>query len=155
MTEAIDVVSHSAEQTRDIGACFGRLAQAGDLFLLLGELGTGKTCLTQGITRALGVGDYAISPSFVLVREYHGRLPLYHVDFYRLDRIDEIVDLGLDDYLYGNGVCVVEWAERGLAALPSEHLLVRLDHLSANGRRLRFEPRGERYVEMLRQARIW
>src|SRR4030042_497194 len=103
-TRHLDLISHSPEQTQKIGARIGGLALIGDIFLLVGTLGTGKTCLTQGIAWGLNIEDYALSPSFVVVREMHGRLPLYHIDLYRLDHIEEIVELGLDDYLYGNGV---------------------------------------------------
>jgi tRNA threonylcarbamoyladenosine biosynthesis protein TsaE len=85
------------------------------------------------------------------MRELHGRLPLYHIDFYRLDNIAEISDLGLDDYLYGRGVCVIEWAEKGLAVLPDDHLLVRIAYMSENERSLEMEPRGRRYVSLLEQ----
>lgn len=142
-------ISHSPEQTRRLGSRLGELAQAGDVFLLIGNLGSGKTCLTQGIAWGLGVKEYAFSPSFVLVREYHGRLTLYHIDFYRLDRIEEIVDLGLDEYLYGNGVCVIEWAEKGMAALPQENLTIELSYISETERSIVLEPRGARYHQIL------
>ncbi|OGN90046.1 MAG: tRNA (adenosine(37)-N6)-threonylcarbamoyltransferase complex ATPase subunit type 1 TsaE, partial [Chloroflexi bacterium RBG_13_46_9] len=90
-------------------------------YLLVGQLGAGKTCLTQGIAWGLGIEEYTLSPSFVIMRELHGSLPLYHMDFYRLDNINEIADLGLDDYLYGRGVCVIEWAEKGMDILPDDH----------------------------------
>ncbi|MEJ2047101.1 MAG: tRNA (adenosine(37)-N6)-threonylcarbamoyltransferase complex ATPase subunit type 1 TsaE [Dehalococcoidia bacterium] len=109
----LDLVSHSPEETQRIGVCLGRLARAGDVFLLVGKLGAGKTCLTQGIAWGLNIKDYALSPSFVIMRELYGRLPLYHIDLFRLDAQAEIEDLGLDDYLYGSGVCVVEWRRRG------------------------------------------
>ena len=146
--EAI-LISKSPEDTQLLGKRLGGLAQAGDVFLLVGGLGTGKTCLTQGIAWGLDIEGYASSPSFVIVKEYHGRLPLYHIDFYRLDKIEEIHDLGLDDYLYGGGVCVVEWAEKGLSALPHEHLLIRLEYLSEKERRLTFQPEGERYLKLV------
>jgi len=142
--------SHSPEQTRRLGKRLGELSQAGDVFLLTGNLGSGKTCLTQGIARGLGVKEYAFSPSFVIVREYHGRLPLYHIDFYRLDRIEEIADLGLDEYLHGQGVCVVEWADKGIALMPKEHLLINLSYISDTERALSLEPRGHRYTELLK-----
>lgn len=145
----LDLISHSPEDTRRLGASIGELALPGDIFLLVGDLGTGKTCLTQGIAWGLGIKEYALSPSFIIVRELYGRLPLYHMDLYRLNHIEEIAGLGLDEYFYGNGVCVVEWAEKGLSELPSEHLLIQLSYLSDTGRSLQFKPSGQRYVEML------
>ena len=88
-----------------------------------------------------------------MVRELYGRLPLYHVDLYRLDHLEEIVELGLDDYLYGNGVCVVEWAEKGLGIFPAEHLLIQISYLSDTERRFRLKPSGQRYRDMLNQLK--
>ncbi len=117
----LKLISHSPEQTQELGRHIGELALAGDVFLLAGELGAGKTCLTQGIAWGLGINEYTLSPTFVIMRELYGRLPLYHIDLYRLDRIEESLDLGLDDYLYGRGVCVIEWAEnRRLEVISSE-----------------------------------
>ena len=116
-------------------------------------MGAGKTCLTQGIAWGLDIKEYALSPTFVIVRELHGRLPLYHIDLYRLDNIEEIEDLGLDDYLYGKGACVVEWAEKALSLLPSEHLLIQIDFLSDTERSLQFKPSGKRYQELLAQLK--
>lgn len=147
--DSLEMSSHSAEQTRKIGAKLGELAAFGDVILLEGELGVGKTCLTQGIARGLGIDDYVISPTFVLLREYQGRLHLYHIDFYRLESIEEVVQLGLDDYLYSSGVCVVEWAEKGLDILPEEHLYIEMQHRTSTERKLNFTPKGARYVEML------
>jgi len=141
--------SHSPEQTQQLGRRLGELTHAGDVFLLTGELGSGKTCLTQGIAWGLGVKEYAFSPSFVLIREYNGRLPLYHVDFYRLDRLQEIADLGLDEYLYGKGVCVVEWAEKGMELMPEKRLLINLGYVSDDERSINFEPKGQRYNRLL------
>jgi len=145
----LELTSNSPEETLDFGARLGRLARPGDVLLLVGKLGAGKTCLTQGIARGLGIREYASSPSFVLVRELYGRLPLYHMDFYRLDNLEEIADLGLNDYLYGQGVSVVEWAEKGLSLLPAEHLLIEVSNISENKRRLKLKARGKRYRELL------
>ncbi len=150
---SIELISRSAEETQRLGARLGELAAPGDIYLLVGDLGTGKTCLTQGIARGLRIDDYVASPSFVLVRELKGRLPLYHMDLYRLDDINEIAGLGLDDYLYGEGVCVIEWAEKGVSVLPAEHLLVRLEYLDDAGRRIRLEPHGRRYEELVRNIK--
>ncbi len=149
----LDLVSHSPEETQRIGVCLGRLAQAGDVFLLVGELGAGKTCLTQGIAWGLDIKDYALSPSFVIMRELYGRLPLYHIDLFRLERLAEIEDLGLDEYLYGSGVCVVEWAEKGLELLPPEHLLIELDFRDDTQRGCHLKPSGQRYQELLASLR--
>ena len=149
----MNFVSESPEQTQELGMRLGRLAKLGDLFLLVGGLGSGKTCLTQGIAWGLGIEGYATSPSFVVINQYQGRLPFYHIDLYRLDRM-EVIELGLEDYLYGRGVCVVEWAEKGLEVLPKEHLLVEMGFLSDTSRNLVLKPSGERYVGMLSQLDI-
>ena len=144
-------ITHSAEQTQKVGISIGKLAEPGDIFMLIGDLGAGKTCLTQGIAYGLDIQEYTLSPSFVIMRELHGRLPMYHMDFYRLENIAEISDLGLDDYLFGKGVCVIEWANRGLTVLPEDHLLIGIDYLSENERSFVIEPRGERYIRMVKQ----
>jgi tRNA threonylcarbamoyladenosine biosynthesis protein TsaE len=143
------LVSHNPEQTQRLGMGLGKLAQTGDVYLLTGSLGSGKTCLTQGIAWGLGVKEYAFSPSFVIVREYHGRLPLYHIDLYRLDRIEEIVDLMLEEYFYGDGVCVVEWSEKGMDVMPLENLLIKLNYISTTDRSLDLETNGEPYAQLL------
>ena len=149
----LELISHNPEQTQKFGVFIGELALAGDIFLLVGSLGTGKTCLTQGIAWGLNIKEYALSPSFVIVRELYGRLPLYHIDLYRLDHIEEIAELGLDDYLYGNGVCVVEWAEKGLDILPTEHLLIQISYLSDTERSFQLNPSGQRYLELAAQLK--
>ncbi|MFC1965549.1 tRNA (adenosine(37)-N6)-threonylcarbamoyltransferase complex ATPase subunit type 1 TsaE [Chloroflexota bacterium] len=149
----LDLISRSPEQTQSLGTRIGQLAQPGDVFLLVGELGAGKTCLTQGVAWGLGIEEYALSPSFVIMRELYGRLPLYHVDLYRLDRIEESMDLGLDDYLYGSGVCVVEWAEKALSILPVEHLMIEISYLSDTERSFKMKPSGQRYSKMVEQLR--
>src|SRR3990172_8122506 len=146
----LELTSNSVEETRRMGAKLGELASPGDIFLLEGGLGSGKTALTQGIARGVGATEDVTSPTFVLMHEYRtGRLPIYHIDLYRLDRLDEIWDLGLDDYLFGNGLCVVEWAEKGKAIFPYEHLLIRLRIQGETRRQLRLEASGRRYIELL------
>ena len=149
----LKLISHSPEQTQRLGVSIGELALPGDIFLLVGSLGTGKTCLTQGIAWGLNIKEYTLSPSFVIMRELYGRLPLYHIDLYRLDHIEEIEDLGLDDYLYGNGVCVVEWAEKGLSVLPPEHLMIQISYLADTERSFQLKPSGKRYREILGQLK--
>jgi len=149
----LELVSHSPEETQQLGRRIGRLVRPGDVFLLVGDLGSGKTCLTQGIAWGLGIEEYTMSPSFVIMRELYGRLPLYHIDLYRLDRIEESLDLGLDDYLYGRGVCVVEWAEKALSILPSEHLMINISSLGDTGRRFKLKPSGQRHRQIVAQIK--
>jgi tRNA threonylcarbamoyladenosine biosynthesis protein TsaE len=146
---AFELITHSPEETQELGSKLGKLAQTGDIYLLAGNLGTGKTTLTQGIAWGLGVAEYAFSPSYVLIREYHGRLPLYHMDLYRLENIEEIVDMALDDYLDGQGICVIEWADKGLAVLPHNHLLIKMNYISLADRGITIEAEGERYQQLL------
>ncbi len=131
-------------ETQKIGRIIGWLAEPGDIVLLAGALGAGKTCLTQGIAAGLGIDENPVSPTFVLMRQYRGRLPLYHVDLYRLE-FAEIADLGLDEYLNGDGVCAVEWAEKAMAMMPFEHLRIELEYLEGQNRRVTLLPCGARY----------
>jgi tRNA threonylcarbamoyladenosine biosynthesis protein TsaE len=145
----LSLSSDSPAATRRIGARLGRHLRPGDIILLLGELGTGKTCFTQGVGRGLGVTDQVKSSSFVLVNEYGGRLKLYHADLYRLEDPREVMDLALEESA-ADGVLAVEWPERAWDELPPEHLLVRLDWEDERRRRLTFEARGQRYEELVR-----
>lgn len=148
-----ELISRSPEETQRLGIRIGKSASPGDIYLLVGGLGAGKTCLVQGIAWGLGIQEYAASPSFVVVRELHGRLPLYHIDLYRLDNLAEIMELGLDDYLYGNGVCAIEWAEKGQPTLPDEHLLIQISYLSETERRLKLIPSVGRYSDIVRRLK--
>jgi tRNA threonylcarbamoyladenosine biosynthesis protein TsaE len=149
MPNTFEFISHSPEETQQFGRNLGEAARPGDVYLLSGRLGAGKTCLTQGIAWGLGLKEYAASPTFVLMREMHGRLNLYHIDLYRLDHIEEIADLGLDDYFYGKGVCVVEWAEKGLSVLPDENMQIRINYLGDTERKFIISSNGKRYEELL------
>ena len=142
-------MSRSPRQTQKIGERLGQAAEPGDVYLLTGELGSGKTCLAQGIARGLGVKEYTSSPSFVLMKEYRGRLVMYHMDLYRLDREQEMLDLGLESYFSGDGLSVVEWAEKLGRLTPKEHLLVTISYHGDEDRVLQFKARGKRYVERL------
>jgi len=150
----MEIISGSPEQTQKIGKKLGQIAKPGDVILLTGDLGAGKTCLTQGIAWGLDIDEFAASPSFTIMREHYGRLPLYHVDFYRLDSIDDIYDLGIDDYLFGNGLCVIEWAEKGMELMPEERLLIEIEYVAENERKLDLKASGVRYTEMLNDLKV-
>ncbi len=147
----LTIHSASENETTSFGGLIGKLSAPGDVFLFYGELGSGKTCLIRGIAAGLEVAEHAFSPSFVLIREYRGRLPLYHMDFYRLVSTAEVMDLGVEDYFYGDGVCTVEWADRAEGFLPPQHLRIELtyDTRRANVREIRISASGLRYETLL------
>ena len=120
--------THSPEETQEIGVKIGRQLNPGDVVALIGDLGVGKTCLTQGIARGAGVyQDQTVnSPSYILINEYEGKIPVYHIDLYRLERVEDIVDLGLEEYLEGDGICVIEWADRMDELLPENYIQVKI-----------------------------
>jgi tRNA threonylcarbamoyladenosine biosynthesis protein TsaE len=131
------------EQTATAGEALGRTLGPGDVVALYGELGTGKTCFVQGLVRGLGVTTQATSPTFVLVNEYRGRLPVHHVDAYRTGGLAELMDLGLLDLIGGDGVTLLEWADRAEPLLPSRAVRVRIEGLGDEPRAVTIEdPRG-------------
>ncbi|HSW57349.1 MAG TPA: tRNA (adenosine(37)-N6)-threonylcarbamoyltransferase complex ATPase subunit type 1 TsaE [Dehalococcoidales bacterium] len=143
--------TNSADETRSLGKWLGRLARPGDIFLLTGNLGAGKTTLTQGIVWGLDSEEYALSPTFVLMREIQGRLPLYHIDLYRLENKQEISDLCLDEQIFGQGLSVIEWGEKGLGVLPPEHLRVNIEYTGDSCRKFLLQA-GSRHYQKLLQA---
>jgi len=135
-----------AAQTQRFAACLADQLQPGDLLALEGDLGAGKTTFTQGLGRGLGVRQVVNSPTFTIIKEYQGRLPLYHMDVYRVG--DDVDSLGLDDYFFGEGVCVVEWASLIEDVLPNERLTVYLRTEGAEERTIELVPLGARYVNL-------
>jgi tRNA threonylcarbamoyladenosine biosynthesis protein TsaE len=179
-TYTLDIISYSSAQTQRLGTRLGELLHGGELILLNGQLGSGKTTFTQGLAKGLHITDVISSPTFTLLKEYRsqGQLAsdetdtaeivamrsgytqseahsLYHFDLYRLDDPDEIIDLGFEDYFYnpnpGSGVCVVEWADKADALWPTERLSICLNALDEARRGLLFVATGARYCELLRQ----
>lgn len=146
MTATIDIVTRTPDETRTVGAGLAELLVPGDVISLTGDLGAGKTTFVQGAARGLGVGEPVVSPTFVLVREYRGEVPVYHLDVYRLDRLQEVIDLGFEDLLDPSGVIFVEWGDAIDALLPDEHLRVELRTDDGDARRLSFSGRGVRWA---------
>jgi tRNA threonylcarbamoyladenosine biosynthesis protein TsaE len=144
---SMTLTTHTPEQTQALGEALGHRARAGDVFALYGDLGAGKTCLTQGLARGLGVTSDVLSPTFVLVREHVGRLLLWHIDTYRLGSVAEAEDSGLTDYLPGDGVTVVEWAEKIEELLPGERWDICLSFID-EGRRIVIHGPAERIEEL-------
>ncbi len=148
------VVSHSVEETRRLGEVLGRELEGGDVVALRGELGSGKTCLTQGIGLGLGVdpGVAITSPTFTLVGEYPARVALRHADFYRVEDYGRLILAGFEDLLDSEGVLVVEWPERFPEALPEERLEILMELVSASERRISLGGEGERATELARRV---
>lgn len=128
--------SDSPETTVEIGVRIGSQLKAKDIVCLTGELGAGKTTLIKGIARGAGVKDRVTSPSFKLINEYAGKTPFYHFDLYRLEKVDDIQQIGYEEYFYGNGITVVEWAEKLKELLPAERIEVYLFYTGSNSREL-------------------
>lgn len=115
----IKLITHSAEETISLGEKIGSLLKPGDIIAMSGTLAAGKTTITKGIAKALGVDDTITSPTFCLISEYEGKkMPLFHMDVYRLDSVEDFINLGVDDMLFGEGVCIIEWSEKIKSELP-------------------------------------
>lgn len=146
----VDFVSHSAEQTIRLGRRLGRLFEGGEVICLTGDLGTGKTCLVQGMGAGLGIEEPITSPTFTLVNEYRGgRLILQHVDLYRILDSEAALAFGLDEYMYDDGVCAIEWSERVCDIWPEEYLLISLRHIDETKRGVTLRACGDRYDLLL------
>ena len=145
------VLSRSAAQTEEIGRAVGTLLHKGAFLALFGDLGGGKTCFTRGVVAALAPDSAHLvaSPTYAIMNEYPGPIPVYHFDFYRLASGDEIAELGFDDYFQDNGICIAEWSERLGDALPSDHLSITFVHDGGDCRKIVFMARGTDYRNLL------
>lgn len=131
----IEYISSSPDDTISFGTEIGKSLKGGEIFALQGTLAAGKTTITKGIALGLDIPDNITSPTFCLVSEYSGRLPLFHMDVYRLDSSEDFINLGVDDMLYGNGVCLIEWSEKIMDELPESAIILRLEPLSDSSKR--------------------
>ena len=137
------LISNSVAQTQAIGAALSRQLMPDDVLILLGDMGAGKSELTRGLARGLGVTGYVTSPTFTIMQLHDtGRLPLYHFDWYRLESAEELYELSMDEYLQNGGVAVIEWPSRAEEVLPESYLEVSLEPLGDDERRITFTPVG-------------
>jgi tRNA threonylcarbamoyladenosine biosynthesis protein TsaE len=144
-------VSSSLADTQRFGEALGKLAEPGDVFCLLGDLGAGKTSLTQGIGKGLDIKQHINSPTFNLINEYQGRIPLYHMDLYRMEA-EEGEELGLKEYFWGKGLCVVEWPQVAAEILPQD--ILQIDIISHGGwREIKLTAHGSRSREMIEEVK--
>ena len=145
------IKSYSEDETVSWGRILGGLLKAGDIVGLIGDLGAGKTYFVKGVADGLGIPEdqYVASPTFTLINEYKGSVTLYHFDLYRIQHEKEIEGLGYKEYLFGNGLVIIEWAEKMLRFLPEEHLLIEIVRVNDKTRKFIFTGRGRWYSEIL------
>ena len=150
------LISDSREQTLEMGRLIGEILERGDVVALIGELGSGKTCLTQGLAKGLGVEENVpvVSPTFTLINEYPGKIPLIHLDVYRLSGPRDLEDMGYEEYFEGGGIIVIEWAEKIRDILPAKTLFVSMRYIDENTREMILEGPGDkiRKIEELLKA---
>jgi tRNA threonylcarbamoyladenosine biosynthesis protein TsaE len=153
LQQSLTHTTHSVPETLALGEKLGRLLKGGELICLEGELGTGKTCLVQGIAMGMGiVSAFVSSPTFTLHHEYQGRISLHHLDLYRIERPEEVEKLGLLDLLDDpQGVVIIEWGEKGRGFLPNDHLRIRIRWKDENTRQFEIDAVGPYYCSLLKQ----
>lgn len=141
----ITLKTNTAEETIELGRKIGRLLTKGDVIAMQGTLAAGKTTITKGIAESLGVTDTITSPTFCLISEYSGKMPLYHMDVYRLDGGEDFINLGTDDMIYGDGVSIIEWSEKIMDELPKKTIILKLEPQENGSRIITIEnwPHGE------------
>jgi tRNA threonylcarbamoyladenosine biosynthesis protein TsaE len=151
----MEFVTDSPEETQGWGQKLGSVLRPGDVVALYGELGAGKTCFIRGIARGLKIQEeYITSPSFVLIREYGGDVPFYHIDLYRLSPGKEVEDLGIEEYLEGESVSAIEWAEKAEKLLPPGTIRIRLDFINETKRKITIGGLDEESVDIMTKSEI-
>lgn len=144
----MEFIIDNVDETINLGVEIGKRAQSGDIICLIGDLGTGKTHITKGIATGLGIQDHITSPTFNIVNEYNGRHKLYHFDVYRVNDPDEIEAIGFDEYIFGDGVTIIEWANYIEELIPKEHIKITIEKLPDKGenfRKIDIQFNGSRY----------
>jgi len=148
----LEIRLNSLDETEEFGIKLGKLLKKGHIVCLNGDLGAGKTTLTKAIGLGLDVKEYITSPTFTLINQYKGRLPVYHFDVYRLENADELFDLGFDEYFYGNGVCIIEWAEKIEKLLPKERIELDIKKgKDINERVINITAYGSEYIDLVKE----
>lgn len=148
----MEIILNGINETEEFGIRLGGLLKAGDILCLNGDLGAGKTTLTKSIGIGLGVEEYITSPTFALINQYSGRMPVYHFDVYRLENSDELYDLGFDEYFYGNGVCIIEWADKIDRMIPKERITLDIEKgRDEDSRIIKLTGYGDRYDKLVKE----
>ena len=142
----LNLTTSSAEETIEFGRKIGAMLKGGEIIAMQGTLAAGKTTITKGIAESLGVKDTITSPTFCLISEYEGKIPLYHMDVYRLDGGEDFINLGVEDMIYGKGVSIIEWSEKVMSELPKQTIILKLEPVeNTTNRKITIEnwPYGE------------
>ncbi len=142
-------ISKSQDETVKIGRGLGESLHSGDVIAFTGKLAAGKTCFTKGIAKGLDIKEEITSPTFTILSEYYGRLPLYHFDLYRLDSFEDFLDIAGDEYLYGDGVCVIEWSEKILDNLPKKTIKIDIELMKNDFRKILIENCPKTYLSKI------
>ncbi|MDF2892433.1 MAG: putative hydrolase [Clostridia bacterium] len=148
----LKIISKSAEHTYKLGTGLGKALQQGDIICLTGDLGAGKTAFTKGIGAGLDIQEFITSPTYTIINEYNGRIPLFHFDVYRLEGVEEMYELGYEEYFFGDGAVVIEWADIVKDIIPQERLWITiLRGKEEDTREIIFDASGERYQKMIKE----
>lgn len=139
------------KETEKIGYILGKLLTGGEVICMTGDLGAGKTTMTQSIAKGLEIEDYVTSPTFTIINEYEGRCPLYHFDVYRINDVEEMYDLGYEEYFYSDGIAIIEWADIIKEILPKERLNIEINkNDNIEGREIVIHGNGEKYINIIK-----
>lgn len=151
MKNLLQIKTNSAEETEQLGYKIGQSLSGGEIIAMTGDLGAGKTTLTKALAKGLEIDDYITSPTFTIVNEYSGRLKLFHFDVYRIGDVEEMYDLGFEEYFYSNGVCIVEWSNLILEILPKERINIDISYVDENSREITISGSGENFDHMIKE----
>ncbi len=145
--------TNNPEETKCLGKKIGKLLKAGNVVALIGNLGAGKTVIANGLCSGLGVEEsYITSPTYTIINQYDGRIPVYHIDLYRLKDSSELYNLGWDEYIYGYGACVIEWADRAAEMLSEEYLMVNIEITGKDKRKIILQAKGASYKDVIARS---
>jgi tRNA threonylcarbamoyladenosine biosynthesis protein TsaE len=148
----LKIISKSADQTYKLGESLGKVIQQGDIICLTGDLGAGKTAFTKGIGIGLDIKEFITSPTYTIINEYNGRIPLFHFDVYRLEGVEEMYELGYEEYFFGDGAVVIEWADIVKDIIPQERLWITiLRGKEEDNREIIFDASGDRYQKVIKE----
>jgi len=148
------IISTSEQETLNLAEKIAKLIEPGNVISISGELGTGKTCFVKGLAKGLGISQIITSPSFIILKIYHNKIPLYHFDVYRLDKLFQLEDIGFNQFQYGDGVTVIEWGNKMKELLSFDHLQVNFYYYENKKRKIKFIPHGESWVKKIKNLNL-